>query len=217
MILNYATDIQAGTDPANFVYLGGQLVWKRTMPVVPTKISLIQLDESGQRTAEIFIFEDFASAKSYMQSENIHYFDMIVEGTELQEIPDGILGGANDLVNVDIQSKVTRIGSGAFSGCTSMKGIQFPDSVQSVGNGTFSGCVSLETIQFPQGFLSFGNGAFADCVALTEIVLPSSVATIPDTTFYGCSGITNITIRKPQDSISGAPWGAVNAVVTWTE
>jgi hypothetical protein len=33
--------------------------------------------------------------------------------------------------------------------------------------------------------------------------------------FSSCSKLTQITVNRPEGSLSGAPWGAVNATVTW--
>ena len=51
--------------------------------------------------------------------------------------------------------------------------------------------------------------------SIVELNIPSSVKTIFDNAFYGCSNLTTININKPKDSISGAPWGAINATINW--
>ena len=45
--------------------------------------------------------------------------------------------------------------------------------------------------------------------------LLDNVTSIGDGTFYSCSSLTSITINKPSGSISGSPWGATGATVTW--
>ena len=59
-----------------------------------------------------------------------------------------------------------------------------------------------------------GN-AFKGCTALTSVNLPNTLTTIASTAFDGCTALTNITIHKGTDSITGSPWGATNATVTW--
>ena len=66
------------------------------------------------------------------------------------------------------------------------------------------------------GVTSIGSGAFAGCASLKSITIPTSVTSIYTFAFNGCTSLTSITINKPTNSISGAPWGATNATVTWT-
>ena len=55
------------------------------------------------------------------------------------------------------------------------------------------------------------------CPYLTTIKFPASVTEISSDTFSNrFTQLTTIIIDKPQDSISGAPWGAPNATVIWT-
>lgn len=57
---------------------------------------------------------------------------------------------------------------------------------------------------------------FANVSSLAEITFPESITTIGADAFAGCDGII-INIPKPEDSVTGSPWGATNAVVNWTE
>ena len=56
---------------------------------------------------------------------------------------------------------------------------------------------------------------FESCTSLTNITIPSGFTSIDSTAFINCTNLTQITVNKAQDSISGAPWGAPNATVTW--
>ena len=55
---------------------------------------------------------------------------------------------------------------------------------------------------------------FANITSLSEITLPESITTIGADAFAGCDGII-INIPKSEDSVTGSPWGATNAVVNW--
>ena len=50
---------------------------------------------------------------------------------------------------------------------------------------------------------------------ITDIDLPSSIIQISQNTFSDNENLKTININKPENSISGAPWGAVNANVNW--
>lgn len=70
-------------------------------------------------------------------------------------------------------------------------------------------------VQIPSGVTTIGNEAFRGCTGLTSIEIPSGVTTISSSAFRGCTSITSIVVHKAEGSITGAPWGATNATVTW--
>ncbi len=57
---------------------------------------------------------------------------------------------------------------------------------------------------------------FSDCQNLKSVSLPSSLESIGSSVLLRCTSLETITIAKPENSISGAPWGATNATVIWT-
>ena len=81
----------------------------------------------------------------------------------------------------------------------------------------FNGCKSLTSVSNMQNITKIPTGAFANCVKLNAITIPSSVTAIEERAFENSTNLTQITINKAENSISGAPWGAPNATVTWQE
>lgn len=67
----------------------------------------------------------------------------------------------------------------------------------------------------PESCYLFGT-AFMGFRRMTSINIPNRVISILSTAFTNCTNLKTITINLPQDSISGAPWGAKNATVVWT-
>lgn len=161
-------------------------------------------------------------------------------------IPTGCTSIANQafynsvgLKSVTIPSTVTSIGTHAFDGCTGLTEVEIPGSVASIPDYAFNACSNLETVTLNHGTTSIGMVAFDHCTALesidlpdtlttinrfafqactdlTEVEIPASVTTIDATAFNQCTNITTIVVNKAEDSITGAPWGATNATVTWT-
>ncbi len=80
----------------------------------------------------------------------------------------------------------------------------------------FRNCNSLQNIVLGNDLITIKGSAFSGDTALRSITIPSNVETIGNYAFYQCDSLTSITIHKAQGSISGAPWGAANATVTWT-
>ena len=137
---------------------------------------------------------------------------------------------------------LTTIGNSAFYYCGCLMELKLPDNVQSIGNSALSSTllsfidIPKNVKQLPSGFMynspriteinihnevttinsdAFGNNVYNINYTLTDVTIPSSVETIGNNVFTRCTNLTTITINKPQDSISGAPWGATNATVVW--
>ena len=79
-----------------------------------------------------------------------------------------------------------------------------------------SGNTLLKSILFWSGTTDIKTSAFYGCTALPSISIPQSVNVIEDYTFSGCTALETISINRSQDAITGSPWGAPNATVSWT-
>lgn len=93
---------------------------------------------------------------------------------------------------------------------------QLPPSVKNIRNYTFYDCLHLALTSLPDGVISVGMYAFSSCINLRTISIGSAIQNIASNAFNSCGNLTSITINRAQDSVSGAPWGATNATVTWT-
>ena len=120
------------------------------------------------------------------------------------------------LTTASIANGVTAIPDEAFAGCAALRRVYLPSSVISIGNSAFFNCYNLGTITIPAKLQTIGDNAFSPSGSLASVMLPASVASIGENAFRSSHNLTDITINKPEDSISGAPWGAPNATVTWT-
>jgi hypothetical protein len=119
------------------------------------------------------------------------------------------------LTEVKFPAGLTTIGRDAFNKCTSLSNLELPSGVTTIGDNAFNGTAFTKFV-VPESVTSIGSGAFAYCSNLQEIEIPSGVTSLNSLTFYGCTNLTKITIHKPENSLSGAPWGATNATVVWT-
>ena len=73
----------------------------------------------------------------------------------------------------------------------------------------------LAELVIPETTPYIGTYAFINCIGLTKVVVPNSVETIEENAFTNCSNIENIHVHKSKYTVSGYPWGATNATVTW--
>lgn len=128
--------------------------------------------------------------------------------TTLVEIGESAFSSCENLSNINLPEGVIKIGSNAFNMCESFTEISLPDSVIELESSAFSRCTNLSSIHLSNNLTKIGNNAFQVCPSLTEITIPASVTEIGTNAFIKTSALAKITINKPENSISGAPWGA---------
>lgn len=117
---------------------------------------------------------------------------------------------------------VETIGEYAFSGARYCKFIGIPSSVKQIGLRAFQQSQTLtgkysDDLRFPN-IVSLGKEAFASFgFAGENVYLGPNVKSIEsDALAFAGGPAFTLTIDKPEDSISGAPWGATNATIVWT-
>ena len=113
--------------------------------------------------------------------------------------------------------KVTKIKDGGFSYCSSLESISLPE-VEEINESAFYSS-GLKSISMPKieklGTTDTSWSVFGFC-KITTINIPSTIKFIGKRTFDYASRLTTITIDRKADAISGSPWGATNATVSWT-
>ncbi len=119
--------------------------------------------------------------------------------------------------SITIPEGVTTISNLSFYQCSNLETLNLPNSLVEIGSRSFDSCSKLQNFIFPNGLTTLGYRAFYSCSSLTYVELPSSITSMGNQVFGNCTNITTIRIHKPQDSISGAPWGATNATVIWDD
>ena len=167
--------------------------------VLPNK-----LQEIGQNA-----FSDCYSLKS------------LVIPASVNTIGSSAFDGCNSLMSVNIKGPITIMPKSIFRVCSALTSIDIPVGVTKIDSYAFYGCTSLSSVNIPNTVTTLEDHAFYNCTSLESIVIPSSVTSIRedlrnDGTFRNCTNLKSIVVNKPANSISGAPWGATNATVTWT-
>lgn len=87
--------------------------------------------------------------------------------------------------------------------------------LKDIGTCSFQNCANLQTINLPDTLETIGSFVFSGCNQLKTIELGSNVQTISSSAFSE-SSIDTIIIKQTENSIEGAPWGAENARIIWT-
>lgn len=109
----------------------------------------------------------------------------------------------------------TFIRPGAFSECQNLAHVSFSEGITSIGEYAFADCTSLALTSLPAGVTSIGGGVFSGCTSLTSITFKGTPTTINSSAFSGCTNLTDIKVPWAEGAVSGAPWGATNATITY--
>ena len=120
-----------------------------------------------------------------------------------------------DIINVVIESGVTRIGENAFKNCSVQK-ITIQNSVKAIGNSAFYNCSSLKSVTIPDSVTIIGDFAFSNCSSLTSVTIPNSVKTINYNTFSHCNSLTNVEIPNSVTTIKESAFGWCSSLTSVT-
>lgn len=135
---------------------------------------------------------------------------------DLTEIGGYAFYGCQHLTSATFKKLIT-VGRSSFSSCSSLKSISLPE-VKEIKATAFNDC-GLTSISMPKiEILSSDNDSWGifDYCPITTINIPSTIKSIGKNAFESTSKLTTITINRSKDAISGSPWGATNATVSWT-
>lgn len=134
---------------------------------------------------------------------------------DLTEIGMYSFDGCTNLTSATF-TKATKVCQGAFSACHALESISLPE-VKEIETSAFQYC-GLKSINMPKiETLSDDNsywGIFEGC-PITTINIPSTIKSIGKYAFDG-SNLKTIIINRKAGAISGSPWGATAATVSWT-
>lgn len=224
------------------VYAGNEKVFPSEIVYDESRIAVIELDASGNPTGNVEYFEASSTHGEPASSEYIKantdknfflrfgndsmngmidrgFYDGCANIKKLTlgcvtALASGCFSGCTGLENLYIPDNVNYIYDNAFSGCTSLKTIRIPNAT--IGSAVFAGCTGIENVDFANNVETIGSAQFAMCSSIESISLPNTLTAIYQNAFAGCTALATITIDKPENSISGAPWGATNANIVWT-
>ena len=216
-----------------YPFTGCYLVWKNGIAIM------------GEGCTELPVYSDSSATGSYFCANRniVINFNPVAAGF-MQDVASPSnknkwIKWGNNLELVEMTDNVDSIGINCFKEHTDLKGIKLSNNISEIpsylccdchklerviiGSGTltigdyaFHFCKSLTSLNIPDSVTSIGSEAFYYCNALETVVIGNGIETIKSSAFSNCTALTTIVINKPQDSVSGAPWGATNATVVWT-
>lgn len=107
-------------------------------------------------------------------------------------IPDNTFYDCENLVDLQIPGKVTKIGNFAFAVCKNLKEINLPASVKVIGMKAFFDCKKLTKIVLPKKLQKLGMGAFRNCVNLETITIPETLKEVGAYSFDNCNKLKTV-------------------------
>ena len=120
-----------------------------------------------------------------------------------------------NLALTSLPEGLTSIGQYAFQNCTNLALTSLPEGLMSIGESTFYECTNLALTSLPEGLTNIDYGAFYNCTSLTSITFKGTPTAIASNVFFGCTNLTNIKVPWAEGAVSGAPWGATHATITY--
>lgn len=113
-----------------------------------------------------------------------------------------------------------RLGYGVLSNQPYLERICLTKITSISAAGRFDNCAELKYLNFPalKSFTLPPTGAFGfgGCTKIKTISIGSTITKIDANAFAGLTYNFVIDISRPKNSVSGAPWGATKATISWT-
>lgn len=97
---------------------------------------------------------------------------------------------------------------------------EFPDRIANIKTKDLfveiaTGTVTTIEAGELDGITIIPDYAFSGCYNLQSVVLPNSIISINSNAFTHCTNLTTIKVPWANGVIPNAPWGAVNATITY--
>jgi hypothetical protein len=140
---------------------------------------------AGRHTVKYYLSKDYTPAT--------HLSDLI--------FADNL--GNMHIVEANIGSGFTSLGTGPFQGCSELTAATIPSTVRSMGPYAFE-YSGIREITIPDSVTAFtypdyitsGYGNFNKCSGLTSITIGTGLTTLPRYTFDGCSALQTVTMNR---------------------
>lgn len=130
---------------------------------------------------------------------------------ELQSVGQYCFTYCVALEEINLPKLTSAASAGVFQECTSLRTVILP-SLKTMGNAMFHGCSSLERIDLPS-IESIRSNVFTASVEV--INLGPNIASISSDAFSRTQAGVVINLPVAEGVISGAPWGAPDAVINY--
>lgn len=125
------------------------------------------------------------------------------------------INNISDVNAVVIGEGITNLGSYLFYRNINLQSVSLPSTVGTIGTYVFYGCSALTEISNTDKITYLSSYSFYGCTGLVSLSFGSGMTGIVNTAFNSCTNLISIFVDVEYESISGFPWGATKAAVTW--
>ena len=94
--------------------------------------------------------------------------------------------GGSKIINCNIPSNVTSLGTDCFNGCNLLQSVTLSDYITSIPNFCFQSCSSLTSLDL-KNVRTIGTSAFYNCTNLETIVFSNNLTSISSQGFRNCT------------------------------
>jgi len=108
----------------------------------------------------------------------------------------------NLVQKIEIDKRITYIGSMAFASCDYVTEIELHDNISEIGERAFMDCDSLKNVVIPSSVVRINGEAFSYCQNITEVVISENVTDIYYEAFNRIYSLENILIMNKDCEIS---------------
>ena len=121
---------------------------------------------------------------------------------------------SSSIIRVELPEVTTTTASAlCFYGCSSLEEVILP-KITYIGNSTFYACASLTQLDLPS-IKSIGANILNNATSIEVVNLGPGIQSIHSNGFAGTPDGMIINLPVAEGAISGAPWGASNAVINY--
>lgn len=156
----------------------------------PSKVYAVVLDEEYAQTDEVYTFDTVVECKEF--------FDTSSDVEDKSYAVRGTLSTVEEL----------------FMNDTKLIEFVCGEETRDILDRTFKNCSNLSRVVLGNLVHGIGSEAFAN-TNIASIKIPHSVGGIYNDAFINCDNLVSIVIDSVEGSVSGAPWGATNATISW--
>lgn len=132
--------------------------------------------------------------------QNVSQLEYLEINNNVDEVPDNLCMGLQNLKDVELRCPVQKIGNYAFCNCKSLMYLSLPEGLEVIGTEAFNNC-NIIGIRMPSTLKTIEASAFKDCANLEEIVIPQNVESIGSSAFLGCNSLKDVYVKNAQTAI----------------
>ena len=167
----------------------------------------VSVFSENTKLKKVSIGSNTSSINSIFNSTSVWDFELVINpNNQYYTAEDGILYTKNKETLVRVYKTATN-------------DLKIDKNVKAIGYRAFYGQKSITEYKVPEGVETISY-SFTYCPKLKKIEIPSTVKSIADNCFSDAtSSLEEIIIHKKENSIYGAPWGALKGlkVVKWVD